>query len=193
MNTKEFVPAWAKEVVWYQIFPERFRNGDSTNDPDINSIKGSWPHDDISPWQVHPWASDWYQLQDYEKINRKDIWFNIQRRRYGGDLQGIIDKLDYLKDLGISAIYLNPIFESPSSHKYDAATYHHIDPFFGPDPYGDKKLIAKENPGNAKTWVWTSADKLFLKLIKEYITGICTSLLTVYLTIWVLIAGHSRM
>ena len=167
MNKKEFVPQWAKEVVWYQIFPERFSNGDKTNDPDLNSIKGSWPHDDSSPWQVHPWTSDWYQLQDYEKKNGKDIWFNIQRRRYGGDLQGIINKLDYLKDLGISAIYLNPVFESPSLHKYDEATYHHVDPFFGPDPRGDKKLIAAEDPGNPKSWVWTSADKLLLKLIRE--------------------------
>jgi glycosidase len=167
MDKKEFVPKWAKEVVWYQIFPERFRNGDKTNDPDLNSTKGSWPHDDSSPWQVHPWTSDWYQLQDYEKKNGKDIWFNIQRRRYGGDLQGIIDKLDYLKDLGISAIYLNPIFESASLHKYDESTYHHVDPFFGPDPQGDKKLIAAEDPGKPKSWVWTSADKLLLKLIKE--------------------------
>jgi cyclomaltodextrinase / maltogenic alpha-amylase / neopullulanase len=167
MDKKEFVPRWAKEVVWYQIFPERFRNGDKTNDPDLSSLIGSWPHDDSSPWQVHPWTSDWYQLQDYEKKNGKDIWFNIQRRRYGGDLQGIIDKLDYLQDLGISAIYLNPVFESPSLHKYDEATYHHVDPFFGPDPQGDKKLIASEDPGKPKSWVWTSADKLLLKLIKE--------------------------
>jgi cyclomaltodextrinase len=52
-------------------------------------------------------------------------------------------------------------------HKYDEATYHHVDPFFGPDPRGDKKLIAAEDPGNPKSWVWTSADKLFLKLIRE--------------------------
>ena len=167
MKQKEFVPAWAKEVVWYQIFPERFRNGDKNNDPDLNSIKGAWPHDDTSPWEVHPWTSDWYQLQNYEKKNGKDIWFNIQRRRYGGDLQGIIDKLDYLKDLGISAVYLTPIFKSPSSHKYDASTYHHVDPFLGPDPKGDLKLIEPEDPGKPKLWVWTSADKLFLKLIKE--------------------------
>ena len=55
-------------------------------------------------------------------------------RRYGGDLQGIINKLDYLKQLGINAIYLNPIFESPSLHKYDATMYHHVDNNFGPDP-----------------------------------------------------------
>ncbi len=166
-NEAEFVPQWAKEVVWYQIFPDRFRNGDSTNDPTKETLKGSWPHDHTSPWQVHPWASDWYQLQPYESENGKDIWLNIQRRRYGGDIQGIIDKLDYLQELGIGALYLNPLFESPSSHKYDGTMYHHIDPHFGPDPEGDKKLIANEIPDDPSTWVWTKADKLALKLIEE--------------------------
>ncbi len=161
------VPEWAKRVVWYQIFPERFRNGDSSNDPTLKTLAGSYPHDTTSPWQVHPWNSDWYKLQEYEKQNGKDIWFNLQRRRYGGDLQGIIEKLDYLKDLGIGAIYLNPVFEAPSSHKYDGATFHHIDPNFGPEPDEDRKLINNENPGNPDTWVWTSADKLFLRLINQ--------------------------
>ena len=164
---EEFVPEWAKKVVWYQIFPERFRNGDPDNDPVLESIEGAYPHDVKSPWQIHPWTSDWYELLPYEKKNGKDIWFNLQRRRYGGDLQGIIDKLDYLKELGIGAIYLNPVFWSPSSHKYDAATYHHIDPYFGPDPAGDIKMIKSEIPDDPETWVWTSADKLFLKLIDE--------------------------
>jgi len=167
LNKNFKIPEWAKRVVWYQIFPERFNNGDKTNDPDLSSLKGSWPHDSNSDWQIHPWTSDWYELQPYEKQNGKDIWFNIQRRRYGGDIQGIIDKLDYLKDLGIGAIYLNPVFESPSSHKYDGATYHHIDPHFGADPQADKKLILTEIPDDPSTWVWTEADKLFLKLIEE--------------------------
>ncbi len=166
-SQNEFVPQWAKKVVWYQIFPDRFRNGDTSNDPTLESINGSWPHDSTSEWHLHPWTSDWYKLQDYEKLNGKNIWFNIQRRRYGGDLQGIIDKLDYLQDLGISAIYLNPIFESPSLHKYDGATYHHVDPHFGPDPQGDKQKIKSEVPHDPQTWVWTEADKLFLKLIEE--------------------------
>lgn len=162
-----FTPDWARKVVWYQIFPERFRNGDPGNDPSLESIKGSWPHDYTSDWEVHNWTSDWYRLQPYEKKNGKDIWFNIQRRRYGGDIQGIIDKLDYLEDLGIGAIYLNPVFEAPSLHKYDGATFHHIDPHFGPDPKGDKELIKSEVPDDPSTWVWTEADKLFLKLINE--------------------------
>ncbi len=167
MQKKEFVPEWAKKAVWYQVFPERFFNGDKSNDPTLESIKGSWPHDYSSPWEVHSWTSDWYKLQPYEQKNGQNIWFNLQRRRYGGDIQGIIDKLDYIQDLGINAIYLNPVFASPSLHKYDAETYHHIDPHFGPDPSGDKEMIKKETPDDPSTWVWTSADKLFLKLIGE--------------------------
>lgn len=166
-NKNEFVPQWAKKVVWYQIFPERFCNGDKNNDPTLQDIEGSYPHDITSPWQIHPWTSDWYELQSYEKENGKDIWFNLQRRRYGGDLQGIIVKLDYLQDLGVTALYLNPVFGAPSLHKYDGATYHHVDSNFGPDPIGDQELIAKEIPDDPSTWVWTSADKLFLELVKR--------------------------
>jgi glycosidase len=164
---KNFVPEWAKRAVWYQIFPERFRNGDPGNDPTVDGLRGSYPHDHTSPWQVHAWTSDWYKLQPYEAENGHSIWFNLQRRRYGGDLQGILDKLGYLQDLGVNAIYLNPVFESPSSHKYDGATYHHIDPNFGPDPAGDRKIIARETGYDPSTWQWTSADRLMLQLIQE--------------------------
>ena len=164
---KDFTPTWSKGVVWYQIFPERFNNGDKTNDPKVTDQNGAYPFDDTSAFQIHPWTSDWYQLQPYEQINGKDSWFNLQRRRYGGDLQGVINKLDYLQSLGINAIYMTPIFWSPSSHKYDALCYHHVDPTFGPDPDGDKRMIEKENPLQFDTWVWTSADLLALKLIDE--------------------------
>lgn len=164
---KDFTPDWSKGVVWYQIFVERFSNGDLTNDPKVSDQTGAYPFDSESDFQIHPWTSDWYQLQPYELKNGKDIGFNVQRRRYGGDLQGIIDKLDYLQSLGINAIYLTPIFWSPSSHKYDALCYHHVDPTFGPDPEGDKKLILQEDPLNPKKWVWTKADLLALQLIDE--------------------------
>ena len=163
----EKVPEWAAQIVWYQIFPDRFHNGDPNNDPEIASLQGSWPHDNDSAWELHPWESDWYELQPWEKANGKGIWHNIQRRRYGGDIQGIIDKLDYLKDLGIGGLYINPLFQAPSLHKYDGACYHHIDVHFGPDPEGDKKLMAMENPADPDTWVWTEADKMALKLISE--------------------------
>lgn len=164
----EFVPQWAKQVVWYQIFPERFRNGDPSNDPTVEDLKGADPQRPPKQWRIHPWTSDWYQLQDYEIANgERSLGTHLTRRRYGGDLQGIIDQLDYLQNLGITAIYLNPVFVSPSLHKYDCASYHHIDPNFGPDPAGDRRLIATENPLDPSTWVWTSADKLALQLIQE--------------------------
>ena len=162
-----WVPQWAKKAVWYQIFPERFRNGDPSNDPKVHDQKGAWPQDSTSPWEVHPWTSDWYELQPYERKHGKDVWFNIQRRRYGGDIQGVIEKLDYLKVLGVNALYLNPVFWSPSLHKYDAILYHHVDPTFGPDPEGDKALIAGEDPADPSTWNWTSADNLLLRLLEE--------------------------
>ncbi len=160
-------PEWARDAVWYQIFPERFRNGDPGNDPTLSDIVGAWPHDVTSPWQIHPWSADWYELQPWEKKNGRDIWFNIQRRRYGGDIAGIIEKLDYLQTLGVTAIYLNPVFASPSSHKYDGASYHHVDPTFGPDPSGDREIMARENPVDPATWQWTAADRLMLELIHQ--------------------------
>ncbi|NOZ04280.1 MAG: DUF3459 domain-containing protein [FCB group bacterium] len=160
-------PDWAADAVWYQIFPERFHNGDPTNDPTVSSLRGTWPWEDQSWWEVSPWTSDWYEFQPWEEANGQRFNYQFQIRRYGGDIQGIIDKLDYLRKLGINALYLNPVFDSPSSHKYGAARYHHIDRYFGPDPEGDAEIMAREDPLDPATWQWTAADKLFLKLIEE--------------------------
>ena len=84
-------PQWSKGIVWYQVFPERFNNGDPSNDPTVKDQNGAYPFDDTSAFKIHPWTSDWYQLQPYEQKNSKDIYFNIQRRRYGGDLQGVLN------------------------------------------------------------------------------------------------------
>ncbi len=156
------VPQWSKEAVWYQIFPERFRNGDTSNDPDANSLKGTWPYYIPDNWQVISWGEQWYDLRPWETPEQ-----HKQSRRYGGDIQGIIDKLDYLQDLGVTALYLNPVFESPSLHKYGCTMYRHIDNNFGPDPAKDEKIWSQETPDDPGTWQWTTADKLFLKLIDE--------------------------
>jgi len=161
-------PEWAKEAVWYQIFVERFHNGDSTNDPKAEDI--AIPAVNFfapQGWSITPWKHDWYAEEEWMKKLEMPFKDKLQFRRYGGDLQGIIDKLDYLSDLGVNALYLNPINDAPSLHKYDAASYHHVDVNFGPDPEGDKKIIASENPNDPKTWQWTSADMLFLRLIDE--------------------------
>lgn len=120
------VPDWAKDIVYYYVFPERFRNGDKSNDP--------------RPGGGRP--QDRYQDRDVErhaKWNEKpfkpgtgdgsDTLYNNDF--FGGDLQGIIDKLDYIKSVGANALYLTPVFRAPSNHKYDAADYKNIDPAFG--------------------------------------------------------------
>ncbi|MBW4133736.1 alpha-glycosidase [Enterococcus faecium] len=98
------IPEWVKETVWYQIFPERFANGDKANDPE----------------HTLPWGS--------KDPDREDF--------FGGDLQGVMDHLDYLTDLGINGIYFCPIFKATSNHKYDTIDYYEVDPAFG-----DKKLL----------------------------------------------------
>lgn len=161
-------PKWAADAIWYQIFVERFANGDPANDPTPADIQAST---DFFPlpekWTVTPWTQDWYQQEPWAAATGRPLNETLFFRRYGGDLQGVLNKLDYLQELGVNAIYFNPLNDAPSSHKYDARNYHHIDVNFGPDPEGDKKIIASENPRDPSTWKWTAADKLFLKLVEE--------------------------
>jgi glycosidase len=161
-------PEWSKDVIWYQIFVERFNNGDPTNDPTTEDITTPTSSFDVpEDWSVTPWTSDWYTQAPWAEKTGRPLRETLQHRRYGGDLQGVIDKLDYLSELGITAIYFNPLNYSPSLHKYDARSYHHIDVNFGPDPEGDKAIIASEDQNDPKTWKWTSADKMFVKLVEE--------------------------
>ncbi len=154
-------PQWAEGIVWYQIFPERFRDGDPNNQPNRERARGP------EGWHPTTWTQDWYKRDEWEINASDDFYATVRERRYGGDLQGVIDKLDYLKELGVGGIYLNPIFDAQSMHKYDASYYHHIDRNFGPDPEGDLELFNEENPAKPETWNWTAADSLFLKLIDE--------------------------
>lgn len=167
LSAQQKFPEWAKGIVWYQIFPERFANGDTTNDPEASKVfinSRSIPED----WKITPWTSSWFEADTgKDGSSEHRLGRRIYERRYGGDIQGILDHLDYLKELGVKAIYLNPMFEAVSMHKYDGSTYHHIDVNFGPDPEGDRKVIASEVPDDPQTWKWTSADKLFLKLVEE--------------------------
>lgn len=153
---------WAKGAVWYQIFPERFRNGNPNNDPIKERVLGN---NDVD-WQIHPWASDWYKLQIWEQARGLGFYDLVFDRRYGGDLLGVIEKLDYLKDLGVDVIYFNPIFEAPSLHKYDTSTYHHVDNNFGYDRDGDWVAIQTEKE-DSSTWTFTQADQVFLELIAK--------------------------
>ena len=159
-------PAWAQDAVVYQLFPERFANGDPTNDPTWASL--DFPSVvDSALWQPSVWTADWYARQPWETALGPDFYeHGVFFRRYGGDLQGVRDRLDHLDALGVTAVYFNPVFYGPSLHKYDAASYVHVDPFFGPDPAGDLAQIAAETDDPA-SWGWTSADRLFLDLVAE--------------------------
>ena len=157
-------PAWAGEAIFYQIFPERFRNGDPANDPTRDTLEQ--PIKAPASWRISSWTADWYARDGWEKEYGPNFYeHGVFERRYGGDLEGVLDKLDYLHDLGINCIYFNPLFYSRSMHKYDGNSYHHIDPNFGPDPAADLALIEKET-ADPSTWKWTAADELFLKVIK---------------------------
>ncbi|OFX22814.1 MAG: hypothetical protein A2041_02070 [Bacteroidetes bacterium GWA2_31_9b] len=163
-----YVPEWSKEAIWYQIFVERFRNGDKTNDPTALDIIGTYPDSIPGNWHITEWGRDWYKSDDYfSKSPLPNKWDNLQLRRYGGDLQGVLDMLNYIESLGINAIYFNPVNDSPSLHKYDPRYWSHIDRNFGPNPKEDIEIIKTENPVDVNTWKWTNADKLFLKVIEE--------------------------
>ncbi|KEO75307.1 hypothetical protein EL17_01845 [Anditalea andensis] len=169
-------PEWAKTAVWYQIFVERFRNGDPDNDPRPIDMVGAYPGVIPSGWSVTPWTQDWYEPDPYfkELDEAEDFVGNkistldqkLQARRYGGDLQGVLDQMDYLDSLGVSAIYFNPLNDAPSLHKYDARHWRHIDRNFGPDPENDTRIMAAETPEDLDTWKFTAADKMFLRVIE---------------------------
>lgn len=161
------VPAWAQDAIWYQIFVERFRNGDPSNDPTPHDIEGVTDEPPPKGWRPTSWSHDWYAQESWAAATGKDFYATVQSRRYGGDLQGVLDRLDYLQTLGVTALYLNPVNDAPSLHKYDARNYHHIDRNFGPDPRGDEARMAAEDPADPSAWRWTAADSLFLALIGE--------------------------
>lgn len=112
---------WVGDTVFYQIFPDRFYNGC----PRLNVRDGEYTYQGHMATEVKQWNTP---AARYEEGFGLDF--------YNGDIAGIIKKLDYLEELGINGIYLNPIFVSPSVHKYDSLDYYHIDPHLG----GDKAL-----------------------------------------------------
>jgi cyclomaltodextrinase len=157
------VPSWVADAVFYQVFPERFANGDRSNNPTRQSLEDDVPE----TWTVSPWTGDWYARAAWEReLGPSFFEHGVFHRRYGGDIRGIIDRLDYLEDLGITAIYLNPVFHARSLHKYDGSSFHHVDPYFGPDPSGDLAAMELETSDPA-TWIWTKADRLFLQLLEQ--------------------------
>lgn len=116
------VPAWAGDAVYYYIFPERFRNGDRGNDP----VAGVTRYHDKSVEVHKDWLDQPYRARSGDGSDALD-----NNDFFGGDLQGVIDKLDYIRDLGANTIYMTPLFQAASNHKYDTADFRNIDPHFG--------------------------------------------------------------
>lgn len=143
-------PEWARDAIWYQVMVDRFRNGDPSNDPD----------------PVRPWRSEWYAPSPHEGRDGQTFWkFFVFDRLYGGDLAGLQEKLPYLRDLGVNALYLMPMFQAPGPHKYNATNYLHIDEHFGTK--GDYAgAEAKEDLLDPSTWTWTESDRKFLEFLR---------------------------
>ncbi|MCE9619447.1 MAG: alpha-glucosidase C-terminal domain-containing protein [Planctomycetes bacterium] len=144
-------PDWAKNAVWYHIMVDRFRNGDASNDPQ----------------NTRPWRSEWYATSPWEGANGETFYNHfVFGRMYGGDIAGMTQALPYLKELGVNALYLLPMFEASTPHKYNATNYLHIDDAFGKQG-GYAKAAAVEDLLDSKTWTWTESDKQFLAFLKE--------------------------
>lgn len=153
------VPEWAKGAVMYQIYVDRFCNGDPTNDVLTNEYQY------IGDKSVK--VDDWDKYPATMGV----------REFYGGDLQGVLDKMDYLKDLGIDVIYFNPLFVSPSNHKYDIQDYDYIDPHFGKIVHDEGELLRDDQDQNREATRYIdrvtnlknleASNELFAKVVDE--------------------------
>ena len=152
-------PDWAKGAIMYQIFVDRFFNGDTSNDVESGEyIYIGKPCVRVKNWEKYP------------------AYMGV-REFYGGDLQGVLDKLDYLQDLGVEVIYFNPLFVSPSNHKYDIQDYDYIDPHFGKIVSDGGEVLDEEQKSNEcatkyKQRVTTkenleASNQLFIRLVEE--------------------------
>lgn len=152
-------PDWAKGAVMYQIFVDRFCNGDESNDVrTCEYVYIGRPVNRVEDWGKNPTTMDVGCF-------------------YGGDLKGVWEKLDYIQGLGVEVIYLNPIFVSPSNHKYDIQDYEHIDPHFGVIVEDKDGLVAADavDNGNAEKYVVRTAsprnleasDRFFAEFVEE--------------------------
>ena len=152
-------PDWAKGAVMYQIFTDRFYNGDKTNDVESREYFyiGDYSRK-VTDWNKYP-----------DKMGVREF--------YGGDLQGVIDKLDYLQDLGVEVLYFNPLFVSPSNHKYDIQDYDYIDPHYGvivedggevlAEGMTENRLATKYQKRTTDLKNLEASNQLFIKLVEE--------------------------
>ncbi|MBR1742026.1 MAG: alpha amylase N-terminal ig-like domain-containing protein, partial [Lachnospiraceae bacterium] len=123
-------PDWAKGAIFYQIYVDRFYKGDPSND--------------VLDDEYHYIGDTTVRVRDW---NKYPAAMGV-REFYGGDIAGVMQKLDYLQDLGVEVIYLNPIFVSPSNHKYDIQDYDYIDPHIGRIVKDEGEVLKRDEHGN---------------------------------------------
>ena len=209
------IPDWAKGSVGYQIYIDSFRNGDVDNDAIFNEfgtddfsepsgeirsgtskrdlVMAYWGGNEKPQFSLNEWNSNYEEKSEWEENTLNDM--QNYTRYYGGDLEGIIEKLDYIKDLGVEYIILSSPFYSLSNHKYDTIYFNHVDPYFGSmeqtgtvkgldiqakvhnnngdmelnllifNPETDKNLL-NEDLRDTRTWVWTDSDLQLASLVK---------------------------
>ncbi len=170
--TRAEVPDWSKGIVWYQVFPERFRNGNPENDPrDWDSTTVGWdqPIDEVTIEEIElHWnrriARPWFFSND------PDRWWGaagqvIFQKRYGGDLEGVVEELDELASLGVTGLYLCPVFEARSLHKYEASDHRHVDPTLGHPGVPELVDRSGEDPLDETTWGWEPADRYLIEVL----------------------------
>jgi glycosidase len=180
-------PAWMTDANIYQIFPDRFRNGDTTNDYCVPgssagcpSFYGAPSSDDIA---VTTWNT---QLCDPYNSNLS-CYNNFGSIFYGGDLLGIQNELDYIQGLGFDTIYLTPIFEASSNHRYDTDDYLNVDPALGGNAALTSLLAAMNQRGMHAildaVWNHASSDSTYFNEYNRFATlGACQSLSSPYRT-----------
>ena len=152
-------PDWAKGAVMYQIYTDRFYNGDPSNDVETN---------------------EYYYIGGYS--SRVKDWGKYPatmgvREFYGGDIRGVMEKLDYLQDLGVEVLYFNPLFVSPSNHKYDIQDYDYIDPHYGVIVADGGEVLPEGEADNAKATKYQkrttdirnleASNQLFIEFVEE--------------------------
>ena len=137
-------PAWIKNAIVYQIFPDRFRDGDPTN----NKPAGTFFYGEEGGTIYRSDTTDWNTYICDPRADTNDpCEGSYSKNFYGGDLAGLTDKLDYLADLGVNTIYLNPIFASPSNHGYDTTDYLSINEMFGTQAEYDALIAGLQSRG----------------------------------------------
>ena len=209
------IPEWARGSVGYQIYIDSFRNGDVDNDAIFNEfgtddfsepsgeirsgtskrelVMAYWGGNEKPQFSLNEWNSNYEEKSEWEENTLNDM--QNYTRYYGGDLEGVIEKLDYIKDLGVEYIILSSPFYSLSNHKYDTIYFNHVDPYFGSmeqtgtvkgldiqakvhnnngdmelnllifNPETDKNLL-DEDLRDTRTWVWTDSDLQLASLVK---------------------------